>query len=73
MTSEAGVASKAPHARSETSRCRIAQRPPRGPGDGDRDDEKPIGDPPDEDETDDPDDEDEGEGDEPPLHGDPRR
>ena len=44
-------------------------RPPRGPGDGEEDDELPMGDPPDEDDTDDPDDEDEGEEDDEPLHG----
>jgi hypothetical protein len=43
-------------------------RPPHGPGDGDDDQELPIGDPPDDDETDDPDDEDEGEEDEDPLY-----
>jgi hypothetical protein len=42
-------------------------RPPRGPGDGEDDDELPMGDPPDDDETDDPDDEDEGEEDDEPL------
>ncbi len=36
-------------------------RPPRGPGEGEPDQDRPIGDPPDEDETDDPDDEDEDE------------
>jgi hypothetical protein len=46
-------------------------RPPRGPGDGEEDDELPMGDPPDEDDTDDPDDEDEGEEDDEPLHGAP--
>lgn len=71
MTSEDRVVWKAPHALCEASKATIAQRPPRGPGDGDRDDEKPMGDPPDEDETDDPNDEDEGEGDEPPLYGGP--
>lgn len=44
-------------------------RPPRGPGDGEGDNELPMGDPPDDDETDDPNDEDEGEEDDEPLHG----
>lgn len=43
-------------------------RPPHGPGDGEEDQELPIGDPPDDDETDDPDDEDEGEEDDDPLY-----
>ena len=44
-------------------------RPPRGPGDGEEENELPMGDPPDDDETDDPDDEDEGEEDDEPMHG----
>lgn len=44
-------------------------RPPRGPGDGEEDNELPMGDPPDDEETDDPSDEDEGEEDDKPLHG----
>ena len=50
--------------------CRHAMpRPPRGPGDGEEDNELPMGDPPDDDETDDPSDEDEGEEDDEPLRG----
>lgn len=51
------------------SRCEAIPRPPHGPGDGEEDNEMPIGDPPDDDETDDPDDEDEGEEDDEPLNG----
>ncbi len=46
-------------------------RPPRGPGDGEEDNELPMGDPPDDDETDDPSDEDEGEQDDEPIRGAP--
>ena len=44
-------------------------RPPRGPGDGEEENELPMGDPPDDDETGDPDDEDEGEEDDEPMNG----